>query len=279
MHSPHLSWDVLALPLTITWAVMMIVLERMFPYDRGQKLFREGFFLDFFWYTVVEGTVLGVLITAFAKWLGASAPARLHIVSDWPVLGQLAFFWVTHDLYIYWFHRLQHRNKWLWRVHEAHHSGKDVDWLSGSRSHSLEILINQTIEYVPIWVLGASPEVAAMKGLLDATWGMYIHSNIDVRLGRFSWISYFLNGPQAHRWHHASDEDVDPRGVNYATKIAIWDWLFGTAYMPKDRKPRGYGLWGGEPFPSGFFRQHWYAFRPFEKKTQSSLEGAPAAAE
>src|SRR5262245_535200 len=122
MHFPSWSWEALALPLTIAWALLMIALERLFPYDRRQNLFREGFFLDFFWYTIVEGTVLGVAITALAKWLGAHAPARFHVVSDWPVLAQLAFFWVTHDLYIYWFHRLQHRNKYLWRVHEAHHS-------------------------------------------------------------------------------------------------------------------------------------------------------------
>ena len=276
MNWPHLTlnWETLALPLTIAWALFMIALERLFPYDRGQKIFREGFLLDLFWYTIVEGTLLGVLITAFAKWLGASAPARFHVVSDWPVFAQLAFFWVTHDLYIYAFHRFQHRNKWLWRTHEAHHSGKDVDWLSGSRSHSIEILINQTIEYVPIWVLGANPEVAALKGLLDATWGMFIHSNIDVRMG---WLQYVLNGPQAHRWHHASDRDADPRGVNYATKIALWDSIFGTAYRPKNRKPRGYGLWGNAYLPAGFFAQHIYAFRRFEEASPAS-PASPASA-
>src|SRR5262249_414267 len=140
------------------------------------------------------------------------------------------------------FHRLQHANRWLWRTHEAHHSGRDVDWLSGSRSHAVEILINQTIEYAPIVLLGADADVALMKALLAAICGMYIHSNIDVRAG---WLQYVLNGPQMHRWHHATDTD---REVNFATKIAVWDWLFGTAYLPKE-KPRAYGLWGGGSFP------------------------------
>ena len=42
---------------------------------------------------------------------------------------QVLFFLVTHDFYIYWFHRWQHHNPVLWRTHEAHHSGKHVDWL------------------------------------------------------------------------------------------------------------------------------------------------------
>jgi hypothetical protein len=144
-----------------------------------------------------------------------------------------------------------------------------VDWLSGSRSHSLEILINQTIEYAPIVLLGAHPDVALMKGVLDAAWGMYIHSNIDVRAG---WLQRILNGPEMHRWHHA--DVIDQRSVNFATKIALWDWIFRTAYLPR-HKPPAYGLWGGAPFPEhggwrgalcDYFLQHAWAFRRSESR-------------
>jgi len=70
--------------------------------------------------------------------------------------SRFLFFLVTHDLYIYLFHRLQHASKILWRTHEAHHSGKEVDFLAGSRSNALEIIINQTIEFAPIIILGAT---------------------------------------------------------------------------------------------------------------------------
>jgi len=80
-------------------------------------------------------------------------------LSDWPLAAQLGFFLVTHDLYIYLFHRLQHSSSLLWRIHEAHHSVREVDWLAGTRSHALEILINQTIEFLPMTLLGAAPEL------------------------------------------------------------------------------------------------------------------------
>jgi len=64
-----------------------------------------------------------------------------------------------------------------------------------------EILINQTLEYLPIIVL-ASPEVAVIKGSIDVVWGMYIHSNIDVRSGV---LQYVINGPEMHRWHLSDD--------------------------------------------------------------------------
>jgi sterol desaturase/sphingolipid hydroxylase (fatty acid hydroxylase superfamily) len=91
------------------------------------------------------------------------------------------FFFVTHDFIYTGFTGFQHKNPLFWRIHEAHHSNKDIDWLAGSRSHPLEILINQTIEFAPIILLGAAPEVAVLKGTIDAIWGMYIHSNIDVK--------------------------------------------------------------------------------------------------
>ena len=268
------SWEVLSPILIALWAIGIICLERLRPYDRGQKLFREGFFLDFFWYTLIQSYALGWIISLLIRFIDHSTGlTRLALVSNWPVWVQLAFFWVTHDFYIYWFHRLQHNSRLLWRIHEAHHSGADVDWLSGSRSHAFEILINQTIEYAPIVLLGAHPDVALMKGLLDATWGMYIHSNIDVRSG---WLQYVLNGPEMHRWHHS--RIYRGNGFNFATKIAIWDWLFGTAHLPKDEKPIGYGLGGGESFPKGYLAQHIHSFRPFPTSTAEErvIDAAPA---
>src|SRR5262249_12828237 len=152
--------------------------------DPGQRVFRKGWSTDFFLYSLLQSYLLGLVIVRLTTWIdGATSLSRLHLVSEWPVGAQLFFFFVVHDFYIYWFHRAQHRFPVLWRIHEAHHSVEDVDWLAGSRSHALEILVNQTIELAPIVLLGAAPEVALMKGALDAVWGMYIHSNLRVRSG------------------------------------------------------------------------------------------------
>ncbi|HSU38753.1 MAG TPA: hypothetical protein VLJ38_04265, partial [Polyangiaceae bacterium] len=78
---------------------------------------------------------------------------------------------------------------------------------------------------------------------------------IRVRMGV---LQYVLNGPEMHRWHHACEER---REYNFATKIALWDFLFGTAYRP-GRAPERFGLWGDPPFPKGYFAQHVWAFRP-----------------
>jgi sterol desaturase/sphingolipid hydroxylase (fatty acid hydroxylase superfamily) len=243
----------------------LVILERLYPYNKNQKLFREGFFNDFVLYNFLQSFVLGLIISYIIAIIDSSTElSKLKLIGEWPVWLQVIFFTITHDIYIYWFHRLQHRNRFLWRIHEAHHSTRSVDWLSGARSHSLEILINQTIEFAPIILLGASPETAVYKGTVSAVWGMYIHSNIDIKSG---WLQYFINGPEMHRWHHADEENADSHNKNFSTKIAIWDWLFGTAYLPFDRKPVKYGL-GKTNFPDNYFRQHLFAFRSLNRKRE-----------
>ena len=159
-------WRVLSPAVVVAGALVLIVLERRFPYDRRQKFFRAGFWDDLIGYTFIQSYLLGLLITQVSTWIdSATGLSRLHLVSAWPIWVQVAFFIITHDLYIYTFHRMQHRFGSLWRIHEAHHATVDVDWLSGSRSHALEIMVNQSIEFLPILLLGAAPEVWLIKDL------------------------------------------------------------------------------------------------------------------
>ncbi len=79
-------------------------------------------------------------------------------------------------------------------------------------------------------------------------------------IGRFQ---YFLNGPEMHRWHHAKGRG---NAINYSTKLAIWDWIFGTGYLPTVEKPVSYGL-AYSNFPKGYFPQQWFAFRSFRKQS------------
>lgn len=241
--------------------VILIWLERKYPYTKGLPLFRDGFWVDLVWYTLIQSYFLKILIFDY---IIQPLDRVWHLsvtggVGSWPVALQVLFFLVTHDLYIYWFHRWQHHSKILWRTHEAHHSNKEVDWLAGTRSHSLEILINQTIEFAPIVLLGANPIVVPIKALLDAVWGMYIHSNIDVRSGR---LQYIINGPEMHQWHHANDRAVFY--ANYSTKLACWDWLFGTAYLPGGKKPVEFGLY--YDYPRDYFLQHIFAVRKVDER-------------
>jgi sterol desaturase/sphingolipid hydroxylase (fatty acid hydroxylase superfamily) len=256
--------------LTITtiilflWVIFIITWERVSPYRKGLAFFREGFWIDLVWYTLIQSYFLKILIFDYVI-----APVQHHFdwsafqfVKDWPLAVQVLFFLVTHDLYIYLFHRFQHSNKVFWRIHEAHHSGKEVDFLSGSRSHVIEIIINQTIEFAPIILFGADPAVIPIKALLDAMFGMFIHANVKVKLGK---LKYIINSPELHLWHHANYLEVFH--ANFATKFAIWDHLFGTAYDPghaPGNLPENWGL--GYEYPKDYFLQQAFSVKRFNEK-------------
>ncbi|WPU96727.1 sterol desaturase family protein [Mucilaginibacter sabulilitoris] len=245
------------------WIILIITWERLSPYRKGLSFFREGFWIDLVWYTLIQSYFLKILIFDYLI-----APVQhnfnwsaIQFVKDWPIAVQVLFFLVTHDLYIYLFHRFQHSNKVFWRIHEAHHSGKEVDFLSGSRSHIVEIIINQTIEFAPIILLGADPAVVPIKAMLDAMFGMFIHANVNVKLGK---LKYIINTPELHLWHHANYQEVFH--ANFATKFAVWDHLFGSAYdpgHPPGDKPENWGL--GYEYPKDYFLQHAFSVKRFDE--------------
>ncbi|MFC0186090.1 sterol desaturase family protein [Pseudarcicella hirudinis] len=165
-------------------------------------------------------------------------------------------------MYTFTFHRFQHSNKFFWRTHEAHHSGKEVDFLAGSRSHVVEIIINQTIEFAPIILLGADPAVMPIKALLDAMFGMFIHANINVKMGK---LKYIFNSPELHLWHHANYLEVFH--ANFATKFSVWDYLFGTAYFPEHKPGNERENWGlYYDYPNDYFLQHAFSIKRFDEK-------------
>jgi len=56
--------------------------------------------------------------------------------------------------------------------------------------------------------------------------------------------------------------------VNFAVHFPLFDRLFGTYFLPKDRWPEGYGI-GGHPVPKGYLAQFKYPFRrPAKTVTQ-----------
>ncbi len=250
--------------ILICWVIFIIAWERISPYRKGLPFFREGFWIDMVWYTIIQSYFLKILIFAliipfiqsFIHWHGFA------FFKSWSITGQVLFFLVTHDLYIYLFHRLQHANKILWRTHEAHHSAKEVDFLAGSRSHAVEIIINQTIEFAPIVIMGAHPEVIPIKALLDAMFGMFIHANVNVKFGK---LKYFFNSPELHLWHHANYREVFH--ANFSTKFALWDYLFGTVYDPGQKPGNSKENWGlYYDFPKDYFLQHAFSVKRFDEQ-------------
>jgi sterol desaturase/sphingolipid hydroxylase (fatty acid hydroxylase superfamily) len=257
-----------SLAIVLGAAVFFHVAERRRPYNPDHRGFDRGYWIDLLAYGVLQSYVLGVVIAELIEFLDNHVihQFRWNLVSGWPIWGQVVFFLVLHDFVTYCFHRMQHRSPRLWRTHEVHHSTLKVDWLSGVRSHWTESMLLEPFKFFPLIVLGAHPGVALYRATIDSIWGMWIHSNWDVRLGP---LSYLFVGPEMHRWHHADEPAAYDK--NFGTKFAIWDRMLGTIYLP-GRKASRYGI-GDPAFPhDSYWRQFFYAFRPFAKPAVSASD-------
>lgn len=74
-------------------------------------------------------------------------------------------------------------------------------------------------------------------------------------LGRF--MKILFNSPEMHIWHHSYELPKDRRlGINFGLTLAIWDYIFGTAYIPHNGKDIRLGFPGVEEFPQDFIHQN-----------------------
>lgn len=210
---------------------------------------------------------LHVLIGGFLiRWgcVGASIVAVLLVygilpetvsatIRSQPLWLQFAELLVLSDLGFYAGHRLVHRVPWLWRCHEVHHSSERLDWLATYRVHPIDQIVNSTIISLPGIVLGFAPSVFVAYALLYRVHAILLHSNLRLDFGPLKWL---IASPHYHHWHHANDPAAYDR--NFGGQLVIYDWLFGTLNMPRQR-PSAFGI--SEPICPTFVGQIIHPFR------------------
>ena len=66
-------------------------------------------------------------------------------------------------------------------------------------------------------------------------------------------MKILFNHPEMHIWHHAHELPEERQlGVNFGLSLAIWDYIFGTVYMPYNGRDIRLGFPGVEKFPTTF---------------------------
>jgi sterol desaturase/sphingolipid hydroxylase (fatty acid hydroxylase superfamily) len=130
-----------------------------------------------------------------------------------------------------------------------------MDWMAGARMHFLEILTLRGKTVIPMFVLGFSQEAMNTYIFEVYLYATFVHANLR---WPFPLIENVLVTPRFHHWHHGIEgEAVD---VNFAVHFPLFDRLFGTYHLPKDRWPSGYGV-QGHPVPKGYVAQFTYPFK------------------
>jgi sterol desaturase/sphingolipid hydroxylase (fatty acid hydroxylase superfamily) len=230
-----------------------LLAERLAPWRLGQALGRPEFGQDLFWLIfngylsapllagllVNVNTLIGRIFSLFYE----KFPESLRLISDDPLWLQILLMLVLADFLEWLIHNALHRLGPLWKIHRVHHSIRTMDWIGNFRFHWGETILYNTLKYLPLALLGARWEAVLVVAVISTAIGHLNHANLNISWGPFR---YIFNSPRMHIWHH--EKKLRGRaGVNFAVVFSLWDWIFGTAYMPRDAaRPEELGYTGQE---------------------------------
>ncbi len=263
---------------TLFTGFLFLPVERWFPNRAEQTVFRPEWQEDMFYYLVSSlfVQVLAFLTLAPAKIVTTVAPITTlrDYIGAQPFLLQIFLIMLFTDFAQYWLHRVFHRVPALWKFHAVHHSAQHMDWLAGARMHFLEIVVLRSVTAIPMFSFGFDPVAIQTYILLVYVYSSFLHANIGWNLGA---AERFLATPRFHHWHHGLEKEAID--VNFSIHFPLYDWLFGTHYLPDKAWPKAYGI-SGHPVPHGYKAQFLYPFKgEIAAATQAISPSAAAGAQ
>lgn len=155
----------------------------------------------------------------------------------------------------YWYHRISHRKKELWKLHAVHHGAHRVYWMNSARFHVLDMILASVIYFLPLSLFNVSMEVIIGFILINSVTGLLEHANIDFKAGR---LNYFFNTAELHRWHHSNIGKECQ--TNFGKVLSVWDLVHGSFYLPKNKFVASVGVGKQRPVPNDFKGQLNYPF-------------------
>jgi sterol desaturase/sphingolipid hydroxylase (fatty acid hydroxylase superfamily) len=253
----------------IVISLIVFILELFFPWRKDQPVLRKDFWLDTFYMFVNFFLLNLVFIIALSNLADAVVNDVLGLVglelsqfqivdtSGWAKPLALLTFFVVADFVQWNGHRLLHRVPFLWNFHKVHHSVKQMGFAAHLRYHWMEPIVYKSLLYIPLAVFGNfSAHDLAIVHFTAISIGHLNHANIGWSYGPLKKI---FNNPKMHIWHHAKHLPEKWRyGVNYGISLSLWDYLFGTHYIPGDGRDIELGFDGDENFPESFVEQELY---------------------
>jgi len=232
--------------------LVFVPLEKLFAL-RCQRVFRKGLFTDLTHLLVnnllvTAGTIVLIVVSALPFiWLRG-----LNLVGALPAAATIPLAIALVSVGNYWGHRLTHQVPHLWRFHAVHHSIEQMDWVASGRLHPLDSAFTQAFTIMPLFLLGYGAGVFAGAAIFITLLALFQHANVRLR---FPFVRWVVNTPEWHHWHHAIDDEA--RDKNFG--LPVVDKIFGTAYMPKGERPKGFGTHSPVP-QTGYLRHLAYPF-------------------
>jgi sterol desaturase/sphingolipid hydroxylase (fatty acid hydroxylase superfamily) len=253
----------------VVWA-----LELIMPWRKRQAAIRQELLLDawymffnFFLFSIIGyNAASDVVVHWLRSGFSALGLSSLTVIdaSGWPTWAKLLTMFVARDFIQWNVHRWLHKYPTLWEFHKVHHSVEQMGFAAHLRYHWMETVVYRAVEYLPLAMIGFGLQEFFVVHIMALAIGHLNHANIVLPLGPFK---YIFNNPQMHIWHHAKELPAGTPGVNYGISLSVWDYIFGTAWMPSNGRDIPLGFEHVEAYPHGFFQQ---LIEPFKRRRRSA---------
>lgn len=221
--------------------------------------------------TFVAAGLLGAIVVSANGIAAATAQALTGLlgappsVTPRPALAQaivtVALF-LTYEFALWVNHVAFHKVPFLWEFHKVHHTAETMTPLTVFRVHPVESLVFANITALAVGLVGgglrylvgpaaSEMQLSGTNLIVVALIYLYLHLQHS-----HLWISFtgaagrLLISPAHHQIHHSADPKHFNR--NFGRCLAVWDWAFGTLYVPTARRERlsfGAPLRPGGPSP------------------------------
>jgi sterol desaturase/sphingolipid hydroxylase (fatty acid hydroxylase superfamily) len=205
-------------------------------YEKNDSFFNIGTGLFYLIFPVILGTSLTIFLYEIL-----SKFAFFEMPGVWSALirGEKLYWWAflilifTDDFCYYWFHRISHVSRFLWCIHEVHHSSKKYNFTVFLRASFLDY-VPQGLFYIPLFLLGFKLEDIFFQMAINFTYQFWLHTKYT---GRIYLLDYIFNTASHHRVHHA--KNIQYLDKNYGGIFIIWDILFKTFEREKEKVEYG----------------------------------------
>jgi sterol desaturase/sphingolipid hydroxylase (fatty acid hydroxylase superfamily) len=248
----------------IAFLILFLVfgtIERCFPLRKEQKWLRQNWLTDVAHFFINQVLVkVGTYIVAVLLYIllyGLINPSLQSAVLSQPEWLQFLEAIFLAQLIFYAIHRLSHQIPSLWKFHAIHHSSTELDWLASARLHPIEMITVNIVVGMPLFLLGFTKETFGFYLVFEVFLSILNHANTSLNFPILRWI---IATPEFHHWHHSND--LEARDKNFSG-FPLIDRLFGTFYLPQNKRPITYGV--DQYIPHHYWQQLLY---PFQKATK-----------
>jgi sterol desaturase/sphingolipid hydroxylase (fatty acid hydroxylase superfamily) len=214
-------------------ALLAVLAQRLSPHGgmRGSWRVNGGLWLVD---VAVVGAVCGACGFTAAAWAARNGFGVLNLAGASPWAAILATI-VALDLVSYGWHWANHRIRFLWRLHQVHHSDPAFTVSTGVRFHPGELLLSLPVRLAAVVLVGAPVAGVLVFEVAFALANLIEHGDIGLPIRAERRLAWVWVTPALHRRHHTK---IGPeRDTNFGTVFSTWDRSFGT-FTPSDSATR-----------------------------------------